>query len=187
MEDYEAMKLGPDLLSLLGSGEYGHWMLIHGHKHFPKIEYGPGGARAPVIFSAGSLSGLIHPQVQSLTRNQFYIIEIHLERLATIGLVGTGRAWDYIPGHGWSEAGPESGLPPTFGFGCRADPGVLATRVAELGSSVKKWATVLESIPELRYTLPRDFKQFETELRGQHGRVVLKVDGEPTQVGKAYD
>ena len=62
--DYDAMKNGQLLLELLGSGQLGHWLIIHGHKHHPKLCYASGGAASPVIFSAGSLSVDIQHELQ---------------------------------------------------------------------------------------------------------------------------
>src|ERR1039458_1676051 len=52
-DDY--MKNGQLLLDLLGGGQVGQWLVIHGHKHHPRISYASGGSNSPAVFSAGSL------------------------------------------------------------------------------------------------------------------------------------
>jgi predicted MPP superfamily phosphohydrolase len=42
--EYDVMKSGQLLLDLLGSGAFGDWIVIHGHKHHPKLCYAAGGS-----------------------------------------------------------------------------------------------------------------------------------------------
>lgn len=184
--DYDAMKRGSDLLDLLGSGRYGRWLIVHGHKHFPKVHYAPGSAAAPVIFSAGSFSATPDPEMQGRARNQFYVLELCPDDIPEYGLVGQGHAWDYIHGEGWSIAGPKSGLPAKFGFGCRDDPIVLTNKVASLvrktGSTVD-WSDVVDSIPKLKYVLPSDLRQIQDLLEENHDIYSVKDQGRIQQVG----
>ena len=41
--DKDLMINGQALTELLGSGPYGKWFILHGHKHHPKLEYAAGG------------------------------------------------------------------------------------------------------------------------------------------------
>ncbi|MBK8459152.1 MAG: metallophosphoesterase [Micropruina sp.] len=40
--DYSEMVDGSVLLGVLGSGEFGKWLVIHGHRHWPNLEYAAG-------------------------------------------------------------------------------------------------------------------------------------------------
>src|SRR5690606_38544830 len=51
--DYSAMVGGEKLIDLLREIPLGSWLIIHGHKHQPRLIYGAGGALAPLIFGAG--------------------------------------------------------------------------------------------------------------------------------------
>jgi 3',5'-cyclic AMP phosphodiesterase CpdA len=53
--DYSEMDGADHLLRLFGSATYGQWVVVHGHKHHPKLQYGAGGIASPVIFGAGIL------------------------------------------------------------------------------------------------------------------------------------
>jgi hypothetical protein len=75
--EYDFMRDGQQFLQLIGSGEFGSWIVIHGHKHHPKITYAAGGNTSPVVFSAGSFSVLLegaepdsfqpHPDFRGIT------------------------------------------------------------------------------------------------------------------------
>lgn len=73
-EDYSEMKGGENLLELLGSGNFGRWIIIHGHRHYPRICYAAGSTSAPVIFGAGSLCAKLYGDIQNRARNQFYLL-----------------------------------------------------------------------------------------------------------------
>jgi hypothetical protein len=185
--DYDVMKNGQLLLDLLGCGEFGRWLVIHGHKHHPKIAYAQGGATSPVIFSAGSLCASLYLELQTMARNQFYIVTLPYKDIEQLGLVGTIHAWDWASGAGWAPAaGPSSGLPAVCHFGYRADPRQLANRVAALVTQDKiDWEVIREALPEMTYLLPQDVLALKTELRVRHKLAIIETDGLPKQIGKA--
>ena len=182
----DVMKQGQLLLDLLGSGEFGRWLIIHGHKHHPKITYAAGGAGSPVVFSAGSLCSKLFLPLQTVARNQFYIIEIHTNLIEQLGFVGRVHCWDWASGVGWIPAGVGSGLPSEFGFGHRGDPLLIATQIAELlksGTGKREWASLISDLPSISYMLPQDFKRAETELLSKHNIEIVSSEGIPKQVG----
>lgn len=184
--DYDVMKNGQLLLDLLGNGEFGNWLIIHGHKHHPKLCYASGGAGSPVIFSAGSLSVDIQHDLQGAARNQFYMIRIPLSSSAR-RLDGNIEAWDWANGVGWIPAGSSSGLPSRSGFGCRDDPRSLADRIAALIGSQRLmlWDAVKDSIRDLHFVIPKDVSALRIILKRQHGiELVIRDDGIPYQIGK---
>ena len=71
----DLMTGGDELLGILNTGTYGRWLVIHGHKHHPKMEYAAGGSSAPIVFAAGSLAKILYGELQTNSRNQFYILE----------------------------------------------------------------------------------------------------------------
>ncbi|MCZ4093642.1 metallophosphoesterase [Sinorhizobium psoraleae] len=58
--DNSTMIRGDRLISLLGTGEYGSWMIVHGHRHVASFQLGHGDNDRPYIFSAGSLGVILH-------------------------------------------------------------------------------------------------------------------------------
>jgi predicted phosphodiesterase len=190
-DDYSIMEGGHKLLGMLESGNYGNWIIIHGHKHHPRICYAAGGSSAPIVFSAGSLCARLYQPLQSVARNQFYLITFPLAELETLGLglAGTFQSWDWIDGRGWMRAGDRSGLPPYGGFGNRGNVFTLANQVAALfsnrGEPYIKWDEVLSAIPSLKYLLPSDMIQMLNKLESAHTlRVLWDSTGQPAQIGK---
>jgi hypothetical protein len=182
----DVMKNGQQLLDLLGSGKYGRWLVIHGHKHHPKIAYAAGGSSSPVVFAAGSLSAILTGTLQTAARNQFYLIELDTNECAKFGFVGRVRAWDWSAGIGWIESNPtNSGLPARFGFGNRMDPAVLASKISQMieqAGNFLNGEAISTNIPELNYLLPQDLKVLVQGLRKNHGQA---VDYDGTQIVQA--
>lgn len=185
-DDYEVMAGGQSLLAALGSGDFGRWLVIHGHKHFPKIGYAQGCSSAPVVLSAGSLTATLYKELQTKARNQFYLIEIALGDIDTYGLVGQILAWDWAVGSGWApSAGPASGLPKRSGFGYRADAKLLAKRVSEkLSENAQNWVDLSNQHKELNYLVWGDYITLKNEL-SKMGYRILEEGGVPVQIGKA--
>jgi hypothetical protein len=180
-EDY--MRHGQLLLNLLGSGRFADWIVIHGHKHHPKISYAAGGASAPVVFSAGSLASKLFIPAQSVSRNQFYLMSIEPEQTKTLGIAGRVRAWDWAHGTGWIPASEDSGLPANFGFGARSTAGAISSQIQPLlHSGPLSWDALLVQIPLLRYMLPTDMMLLEEELR-VHGVKITRDRTGPIQIG----
>ncbi len=153
------------LLELLA--EHGPWLIIHGHKHRPWIQYAPGGGGSAVLFSAGSLAAPLDGVLAQSTKNQFYLLELAQDaelRDLGLGSAGTFRAWTHTPIEPdvWVPAGKNDGLPAQGGFGWRIDP----LRLAELISSQVRtharditWNELLESEPRVKYVIPDDWNK----------------------------
>ena len=184
--DYDVMKNGQLLLELLGSGNYGNWLIIHSHKHHPKLCYAAGGAASPVIFSAGSLSVDIQHELQGSARNQFYMIRIP-KAIGPIPLAGTIKGLGLVVRRGMDPAGPSSGLPSRSGFGCRVNPHALAARIAAVIGTQRLmlWESVEEAIKELQFVIPKDITAIKKILRNNHQiELVIRDDGLPYQIGR---
>jgi hypothetical protein len=185
--DYSDMEGGSDLLSLLGTGEYGNWIVIHGHKHQPRICYAAGTASSPIVFSAGSLSAVLYPELQTTARNQFYLLEFPCSHFGEFGFVGMFRAWDWSHGAGWIKARTGSGLPGLGGFGYRSDITKLAASVANaVRTPFSTWDELKVTLPELAYVLPGDLELLKKKLGGDHAlRFESNEDGIPIHIGKS--
>jgi hypothetical protein len=183
--DYDAMTNGQLLLDTLGSGRYGRWLIIHGHKHHPKVTYASGAATSPVIFSAGSLCAKLYLELQTKARNQFYLISLSYDHVRDFGLVGTVKAWDWAYGEGWAAAeGVKSGLPSESAFGYRGDPLQIAKRLSTLVVEKMAWDEVRISVPEASYYLPQDLETLERELQAV-GLHITEEHGRPREIGRS--
>lgn len=188
-DDYSVMKGGEHLLGLLESGRYGRWLVVHGHKHHPRVCYGAGGSAAPIVFSCGSFSAKLFADQQVRGRNQFYMIDLPFRDYARcqVDLGGQFTAWNWSQGEGWCPASREPGLPHRGGFGYRKDIQYLARDVVaaiqKLGLPLVSWSEILRITPELRFLLPRDLAFLIENMQRDHGlKVTFSATGEPEQV-----
>jgi calcineurin-like phosphoesterase family protein len=183
-EDPSSIRGGALLVKELGSGRYGRWVFVHGHKHLPHIAYGPGGSAAPLIFSAGTVSANLHHAQQPHARNQFYMLTFDLEAAGRLHLplVGTFDSWYWVGGRGWLPTDPGSGLPAHGGFGSRPDGHRLAHQILKwMASNDKPTADrgeVLDEFPELAYMIPADLELTVNSLEVLGATVRADNDGQ---------
>ncbi len=188
-KDYSEMIGGNQLIDLLDSGEFGSWLMIHGHKHYPRLTYATGGTSSPIIFSAGSLSAFLYQRIASRARNQFYILEIPIDELDTLDLdlAGTLTAWDWITMSGWQPAGVNSGLPHRVGFGWRETARTIAMMIAkhlESKTEVVTGEELLAAFPKLRFLRPEELGAVVRRLSTSHGIVAQLRDGVICEAGR---
>lgn len=189
IEDYSEMMGGDLLLNLLGSGEFGNWIIIHGHKHYPEIGLAPGSVTAPWILSAGSLSAKLYPELATKVRNQFYLLSFPISKIETLkmGVLGSIKVWDWIYGTGWQPAGMNSGIPHRAGFGCRTHTDALADTIASsISTSTEPWVEwdeIIDQQPELEFVSPNDLRQLLQKIGSKHDITVnYHGDGFPHQL-----
>jgi hypothetical protein len=163
----------------------GRWLVIHGHKHHPKLAYASGGASSPIVFSAGSLCASLYDKLQTVARNQFHIISIALDKIKALGLVGIVESWDWASGEGWAPAGTTSGLPAVCGFGFRGDPILMADKIAAtVTSDFAEWSAIRKTMPEVDYLIPQDFSAIRYALHANHQLEIQDLDDLPHQIGR---
>lgn len=189
--DYSEMVAGDQLINLLSELNTGSWLVIHGHKHVPKIWYaGSGTGAGPVIMSAGSFSAKLYPEIGGIARNQFYIVEIDIEATESnqMGVLGQVYAWDWSPHIGWQEAKDGSGIPYVAGFGWRENADRVATDVAnafaDLATPFAQWGDVGKSIPLHPFLTPQALKRLRRILVDDHKLEVLFDGSGPRTIGK---
>lgn len=158
--ELDEIKGGQLLLDLLQTPTQLGWLVIHGHKHHPKLTYAAGNSGSPIVFSAGSLASTLYPELRGETGNQFYIVDVDASNFATRGLVGTFKSWDWHGGFGWRVADSKKGLPARGGFGHRENPLVLANRMKSKLQSLSdkhlKGERIYKKFPELAFVTPND-------------------------------
>jgi len=161
--DYSQMENGDRLVNELTASRTGPWFIVHGHKHMPRVFYGPGGNSAPAIFSAGSFSARLYPEYADLARNEFYIVELQVPAAlgAATSVKGRIRTWQWSYGNGWVRPKAGQGLGPSAAFGTRAEVGELAFELSTLlkqrhsGNSVS-WEDTLALKPSIGFLIPED-------------------------------
>lgn len=182
----DTMKSGQLLLDLLASEDGGTWIVIHGHKHHPKVTYASGpSSSAPLVISVGSFAAKLYADLASRVRNQFHILTFRFDDFELLGTVGRIYSWDWSDGIGWISAGGHSGLPAECGFGVKTEAHVLAGKVAALLSDARlPWLEFTKICREVLYLLPNDFARLKTVLGKQHNIGIAEEDGVPIEIGR---
>lgn len=170
--DYSEMVQGRALLNALESSRQ-PWLVIHGHKHNPRIEYAQGASGdAPVVFSAGSFSAVLSPRYFPSGRNQFYIVEIDLDYVRENGAAGVIHSWDWALGRGWFKSSRQdatSRIPSGAGFGHRSN--VRDARLIHQkfdGVERIDWSAVVAEFDFVKYLTPDDLRRLLERLDCDH-------------------
>jgi predicted phosphodiesterase len=186
-EDGSQMVNGEALVDLLAMDHH-TWMIIHGHKHVPRLVHGQGGNNAPLIFGCGSFAALPTGKWATNTPNQFYLVEYPSSPGSAGGLplAGRFRSWDWHIGMGWEPAADLSGLPSAGGFGCREHSTSVAANVAALVRArspvALTWQEVLDQYPQYAYLAPTDVARVRRDLEKTNSVHVQWGPGYPTEL-----
>jgi hypothetical protein len=174
---YDFILNGEALIQLLE--EFGEWIIIHGHKHNPRIVNAQGTESCPItIFSAGSLGAVMNEgRLGKEDRNQFYVLE--LEFNDQTGLRGTLQVWHWFVGDKWTETAPAGNKISTgSGFGEHRRARALADIIAPLvkASGEMPWADIVAQTDFARYLFPRAVSRVLAELQRHHD---ISADKDP--------
>lgn len=171
------LQQGDKLIDLL-DGRPERWMLLHGHKHHPALDYVGRGSCGPVRLSAGSVGANLLGESGTTVRNQMHVVDFDPAVAASFGLELAGQvsSFDWKSDDGWMPAAPGSGLPATTGFGFRRDGVELAHWLSSQAHEHDKRSWTLEEIeaiePRCRYLTPRDRDEFFNAVRRLGGGVI---------------
>lgn len=173
--DFEVMDGGQYLVNQLESTTSVPWLVIHGHKHFASLFSAPsGGFNPPLIFSAGSFSAKLYPEISDRTTNQFYILDIDLIRtIEDEKLIGTFEAHSWDIKNNWHPS-KAANLPFKGGFGSVVRPIDVMKQLKNLlnntpyldSGDLKPINETLENITPIQYKelIMRLSEDFELEL-----------------------
>lgn len=182
----DIMKSGGSLLRQLAKSTCGPWMVIHGHKHHPKLSRAQGSLSAPIVLSAGSIGANIYPVLATHVRNQFHMVELDdtCEELDTVR--GRFRTWDWAAGDGWEPAAKRSGLPAVGGFGFVGNLRDLSERAISIlqksPSQSENFGSLSDKLPDLCYLSPDDLGVFCEKLSQRNIVVRYNIYGHPEQI-----
>lgn len=189
LTDYSHMKNGDRLLNLLDDVDVGPWLVLHGHKHIPRIFYAPGGNSSPTIFSAGSFAAKQYPEIQEIARCEFYLMDLIVPDVMGYGSVrGKISVWQWSYGNGWIRGRNGNGMGHQAAFGSRLDVDELARDIAgelkanNLGQRIS-WTEVIQIRPKIEYLTPQDSKRFVDRLINRYSiDCLLDAAGEITEL-----
>jgi hypothetical protein len=179
----DVMRNGQQLIDLLS--ECGSWLVIHGHKHHPKIEYAAGQDDQPIILACGSFSGRLEGPNASVSRNYFHLVDISLTGPSVQGRV---TSWTWASGFGWKQyADAESRFPSEFGFGYHGQLVPLAANIAKQldGAKAMEWSDLVRKEPSLTFLMPKQLRKLIEHLRAKHQlNIVFDEYSRPQQIGE---
>ncbi len=175
----DRIHFGDDLLELLGSGHHGQWIVIYGHKHYPKLEYARGGDAAPILISSASLTALPYLKYGPNGTNQFHVLEFTRESIERFGVVFRmfSYQWSLADGE-WKPASYDRGLPRETGIGYHINIDVGAARIALLlrCENELSWEHVLDELNEFRFVSIETLRPILIALKNNHGIVAEFAD-----------
>lgn len=162
---------GSELIRTLGEAEF--TLLIHGHKHRPRLTSNSDFGRNLFVFGAGSLGAVTTGPMTSHTRNLFHIVDYQHNCPVVNGPAGTIHSWEWAQSMGWVEPCYRSaGFPKTTGFGfvepVRTSAAKLLDWFNQQGHAFVDWQTVIEAFPYLLYVSPQYFLGLQRELESLH-------------------
>lgn len=180
----DIMLNGQKLLDTLSRN--GAWLVIHGHKHHPKIELAQGEFQQPFVLACGSFSGRLEGANATVSRNYF-----HMVRLEQFGedaeLRGVITSWNWVSGLGWECYGSSNNtFPSRLGFGFSGNLTQLAREVADSmgGHQLQKWHEMIQLQPDLAHLLPRKLNALRNTLETKHNIMITYDEtGLPSELG----
>lgn len=181
----DVMENGSLLTTLLAERSFN--LVVHGHKHHPKLSYAPGASPLPVLasgsFAAGMKSGLA-----TRTRNVFHLVT--LNKGTDGGGSGTGKVltWQFRQWKGWTPATWDAAdFPHRTGFGCHEPPDSLARQVEaafrKQDATVCKWRDVSSLVPGLGLIPPATFEAVGRYLKANRFDLSPFPPDEPNYIG----
>lgn len=166
--EMDNMNGGADLIEALASDPANQWLIIHGHKHYPKLQYARGTGDAPVILSAGSISAIPYPLYGKDAKNQVHLLCIDLEESKKSGMRGIVKTYDWTIAGKWRNSSRDGGLPAQCGFGNRRTSLENAKLLNASISDRASWSDILARRPEIRFipgnALDKVFSLLETQF-----------------------
>jgi len=142
--------------------------VIHGHKHFASLfSAQSAGYNPPLIFSAGSFSAKLYPKIENRTANQFYILDIDINKtIQNEKLIGTfeTHSWDVISN--WHPSKSKN-LPHKGGFGSDIRPVEIVRTLNDLLNNTPYLNSddLIQVNEKLQHITPTQYDELITRLK----------------------
>ncbi|KPZ56863.1 metallophosphoesterase [Pseudoalteromonas sp. P1-25] len=168
--DFEVMDGGQLLISSIEQATSSPWLIIHGHKHFASLfSASSAGYNPPLIFSAGSFSARLYPEISERTTNQFYVLDINLEKTSEDErLIGTFEAHSWDIKNNWHPSKSKN-LPHKGGFGSDVRPKEVIEKLNTLleGTTYLNSDDLIEVNDVLQHLTPTQYDQLIIKLNNE--------------------
>lgn len=180
-DDGEFLTNGQELMDALTIHTQCTWLIIHGHRHIPRLIHAASSSSvSPIVLGAASLGARMVG-----ASNQFHLVSLFAcDQLDCANVVGTVKTWSWTESAGWSLTVCPNGLPPICGFGYRGQIAGLAEKISGLiGTSYSAWSEVLRQLPVIQFLMPDDMSHLEAKLKQKGLNILRMSDGTPAQIG----
>ncbi len=174
---------GGDRLVMLLNDLPDNWMIVHGHKHEPHLDYLEGTGASPTRLASASVGANLWPTLAAHVRNQLHLIEFPLADCQRLNLTlgGRVRSWTWQPVTGWRRSLPQGdGLPASAGFGYRRDGTAIANELIQRaqanGLALIERPTLLAWDESIEFLLPADQRSLRSRLQHHHGCHIALTD-----------
>jgi predicted phosphodiesterase len=175
-KDTDSLDKGDDLIALLN--ELNFSVIIHGHKHQPRIvEY-----NGLPIFAAGSFASFANLQATGIN-TMFHMLE--LKEMTRTGMI---HSWEFDIQNGWTQ-NLNKYFPPRIGFGSDRNLEELAGTINKLFDDNSRKALLFEeivaSLPELQYIIPEKLLQLNHILKTSYRiKTVPELPNDPIKISE---
>lgn len=179
----DVLSNGDQLIELLSQNRFN--LIIHGHRHQPRLRRHSSCGNPMIIFAAGSFAAMLG-SLASTTRNLFHILTISMDEanLITFNL----RTWEHNPNDGWIPTSKKSSsLPYLIKF--RGNHGHIdaqsvrdyldAQQIAKMDA-----AQLFKAFPELEFYFPDEFEAFERDIQSVGLRLVFDDQSSLYEIGR---
>lgn len=184
MLESDVMVGGNELLQLLCDFQFD--MLIHGHKHHPKLQYFDRGASNLLIFASGAFAAVDRRGLlTAVTRNLFHIVEFSVGKQC-----GIIKSWEWNGNKGWNPSTTTSAdFPHKCGFGCVEPIDQLVDSINSLlGKRMRMtWDETLVKLPQLQYLTGKDLRLLKDLLEKKKAIQLAPTELDiPHTIGKLF-
>lgn len=161
----DVLSSGDQVLDVLAAN--GVSVVIHGHKHHPRLKRDLHGGNTLYVFAAGSLSAYLN-QLSTRTRNVCHFVDLAIA--ASGHLHGRIRTWEYNYAKGWNPTSVRSAeFPHVASFGPL--PAGLMDRITELfvesGVDLLYAKDLYGRVPELRHLTPDELQTLAADFASE--------------------
>ncbi len=185
----DVLATGDEFLRVLAT--HGFQMIIHGHRHQPRIRRVSIEGQNMFVLGAGSFSRMLK-ELSSRTRNVFHIVELQSGTSMSTFVRGHILTWEFNYGDGWNPSTRKSSeFPRRINLGPQAT-GNLAHELNELFDKNRKLYLPVDylysQLDDLKYLLPDEFNGLDRCGKEEVGLALDFTEyGELRGVGKIIE
>lgn len=186
-KDYSAMKGAHALVEMLSDSDIGRWLVIHGHRHRPRL-YQTNDSTGPFVLSAASFGATKCDDPQNPSPNQAHLVIVDVDEMEECKFFPSGvvKTFSWVPGTHWSHD-YTAGLPPNTCFGYRGSIDELSSDInkAITSETPVNWPDLIREIPKLGYLHYKQLDELKKCLLNDHSIFMsLDENKNPTCCGR---